>query len=504
MLAGREYELHFAVRDTGIGIPADRFDRLFRSFSQVDASTTRRYGGSGLGLAISKRLSELMGGRIWAESDPGKGSTFHFTVVADASESPEQARRHAAAPALAGKRVLIVDDNATNRRILKLQTERWGIFSRETASPTEALEWIRRGDPYDIVLLDYQMPEMDGVSLAHEIRRLPRSGALTLILLSSLGQAVPVHRDDSGFAAVLSKPLKLSQLHDSLVEALGPSRIASPLPEAPRPDGEPVSRIGGPLRILLAEDNPANQRVALLMLERLGYRAEVATTGRQVLERLDRAAYDLILMDVQMPELDGLEATRAICGRWPSSERPRIVAMTAEAMAGDREACLGAGMDDYIVKPVRLEELQRAIGQCRPVVRESPASVAAEEGPSPSGALDRSVLRDLQAELGGADVLRDVIATFLEGTPGFLRTLRAAAQEGDGGAARRAAHAIKSSSAMLGALALAARCDELERLTRAGEVRELSERVAAIEALYGATRQALEAEIGRAPHAAGT
>ncbi len=503
VLTGREYELHFAVRDTGIGIPADRFDRLFRSFSQVDASTTRRYGGSGLGLAISKRLSELMGGRIWAESDPGKGSTFHFTVVADAAESPEEARRHGAAPELAGKRVLIVDDNATNRRILKLQTERWGIFSRETASPTEALEWIRRGDPYDIVLLDYQMPEMDGISLAREIRRLPRSDALTLILLSSIGQAVPVHREDSGFAAVLSKPLKLSQLHDSLVEVLGPSRIASP-PEVPRPDGEPASRTGGPLRILLAEDNPANQRVALLMLERLGYRAEVATTGREVLERLDRAAYDLILMDVQMPELDGLEATRAICGRWPSSERPRIVAMTAEAMAGDREACLGAGMDDYIVKPVRLEELQRALGQCRPVVRESPTSVAAEEASSPSDALDRSVLRDLQTELGGADVLRDVIATFLEGTPGFLSTLRAAAQEGDAGSARRAAHAIKSSSAMLGGLALAARCEELERLTRAGEVRDLPERVAAIEAVYGTTRQALEAEIGRAPHAAGT
>jgi CheY-like chemotaxis protein/HPt (histidine-containing phosphotransfer) domain-containing protein len=297
---------------------------------------------------------------------------------------------------------------------------------------------------------------------------------------------------------MLSKPLKLSQLHDSLVEALGRRSIASPT-EAPRLPAEPVSPAGIPLRILLAEDNPANQRVALRMLERLGYRAELATTGREVLERLDRATYDVILTDVQMPELDRLEATRAICRRWASSERPRIVAMTAEAMAGDREACLGAGMDDYIVKPVKLEELRRALEQCRPVVREPRASEAREGDSTAPDALDQSVLRELQDELGGADVLRDVVTTFLKETPGFLATLRSAAEKGDAGAIRMAAHTIKSSSAMLGARALSACCAELERLSRAGEVRDLPERIAAIEASYGAAQRALEVEGGGAP-----
>jgi signal transduction histidine kinase/CheY-like chemotaxis protein len=299
-LEGSQREVHFAVRDTGIGIPKDRFDRLFKVFSQVDVSTTRRYGGTGLGLAISKRLSELMGGRIWAESEPGKGSTFHFTIVADEVEALERAAAEGEQSELAGKRVLIVDDNASNRRLLKIQTERWGMRARDTNSPAVALEWIVRGDPFDVALLDYQMPEMDGVALAREIRAVRGAHAPVLILLSSTGQSLASVDADAGFAAGLSKPLRLSHLRDRLLETIGDQRntSAGAVPPVTRDVGSPL-----PLRILLAEDNAINQKVALRLLERLGYGADVVGDGRQVLARLDQAAYDVILMDVQMPEM---------------------------------------------------------------------------------------------------------------------------------------------------------------------------------------------------------
>src|SRR5215470_6733568 len=342
------HEIHFAVRDTGIGISPAQFDRLFKVFSQVDASTTRRYGGTGLGLAICKRLAELMGGRIWAESEPGQGSTFHFTIAADEVAVPTRSTREAQAHELTGKRVLIVDDNRNNRLILKLQTERWGMLARETDSPTLALGWVRQGDPFDVALLDYQMPDMDGIALAREIRTVGGSHAPVLILLSSVGGTTTDPR--AAFAAVLSKPLKLSLLRDRLLETVGDQREDAVA--TPKRSTDDASIPAVPLRILLAEDNELNRKVALRLLERLGYSADLAGNGREALARLEAASYDVVLMDVQMPEMDGLEASRAICARWPANQRPRIVAMTAEAMLGDREKCLAAGMDDYLVKPV--------------------------------------------------------------------------------------------------------------------------------------------------------
>jgi signal transduction histidine kinase/DNA-binding response OmpR family regulator len=488
-LEAERHEVHFAVRDTGIGIPPERFHRLFQSFSQVDASTTRRYGGTGLGLAISKRLAELMGGRIWAESEPGKGSTFHFTIVAEAAPPLADVPSPGFASVLADKRVLIVDDNRTNRRILQLQVEKWGLRARETESPAQALEWIRQGDPYDLALVDYQMPEMDGLTLAKEIRRLPGGRSLALVLLSSIGQTLQIRPGEAGFAAVLSKPVKLSTLQDRLCEIFGERSDAMP-PAGARPD-QPAP---APLRILVAEDNPANQQVALRLLERLGHQADLAASGREVLERLARSAYDVILMDVQMPEMDGLEATRAICARWPAGERPRIVAMTAEAMETDRQACLAAGMDDYVVKPVRLERLARALAQCRPVVGRGGAAERAADDATGSTVLDHGVLRELQAELGGADALRQLIATFLEGSPRFLAALRDAAARNDASGMRQAAHALKSSSAMLGATALSNQCAELEEASRSGIVVDAVARATAIDALYRVVTLALEAE----------
>jgi len=498
-LEGLRREVHFAVRDTGIGIPKDRFDRLFKVFSQVDVSTTRRYGGTGLGLAISKRLSELMGGRIWAESEPGKGSTFHFTIVAEEIEALERAAADGEQPDLAGKRVLIVDDNASNRLLLKLQTERWGMRARDTNSPAVALEWIVQGDPFDVALLDYQMPEMDGIALAREIRAVRGAHAPVFILLSSTGQSLASAHADAGFAVGLSKPLRLSHLRDRLLEAIGDQRdtSADAVPPVAHDMGSPVR-----LRVLLAEDNAINQKVALRLLERLGYGADVVGDGRQALARLDHAAYDVILMDVQMPEMDGLEASRAICARWAASERPRIIAMTAEAMSGDRDKCLAAGMDDYIVKPVTLDRLAAALAKCRPLAAATAPGAAAaprveKQRIAAGTALDRAVLAQLREDLGGAAALREVIRSFLDQTPSVLSALRDAAARADVPSIRRAAHMIKGTSSMLGARELSEQCAEIERVGQTGCIADAGSRAMAVEASYRTIEAALKAEIER-------
>jgi signal transduction histidine kinase/DNA-binding response OmpR family regulator len=484
---GSRREVHVAVRDTGIGIPAERFDRLFKVFSQVDASTTRRYGGTGLGLAICKRLVELMDGRIWAESEHGKGSTFHVTFCADEVAAPTRSTRDAEELELTGSRVLIVDDNRNNRLVLKLQAERWGMLARDTDSPATALTWIRQGDPFDVVLVDYQMPEMDGIAVARAIRAVRAAQPPILILLSSVGQSITSEQTGGVFDAVLSKPLKLSHLRDRLLETVAQPRD---VPAAWRGAERDVCIATAPLRILLAEDNELNQRVAMRLLERLGHRADIASNGREALARLERAVYDVVLMDVQMPALDGLEASRAICARWPAGRRPRIIAMTAEAMQGDREKCLAAGMDDYIVKPVALDQLSAALAKCQPR-RDTPANARGVDG----SALDHDVLDQLRDDLGGTAALREIIATFLEKTPSVLAELRAAAARGDVDGIRRAAHMCKGTSAILGARMLAQQCAELEALARSGLVPDAIACVTAMEVSYRSVEAALMAAV---------
>jgi len=369
----KQYTLQFSVRDTGIGIPKERQDRLFQSFSQVDVSTSRRFGGTGLGLAISKRLSEMMGGAMWAESSgiPGEGSTFSFTITAQAGEAiTPRPHLNGEQPVLAGKRLLIVDDNATNRRILSLQTRNWGMQSRDASLPEEALEWLRRGDPYDAAILDMHMPSMDGLALAKEIRQLDSAVGLPLILCSSLG-GTEAGVEPGTFRASLLKPVRPSALFDILMDIFADQpqtiqREVKAKPVSSRVDAEMASR--HPLRILLAEDNAVNQKLALRFLAQMGYRADLAGNGLEAIEAVDRQVYDVILMDVQMPELDGLEATRRICSHLPRGKRPHIIAMTANAMQGDRELCLQAGMDDYISKPIRVEELVAALQAAQPVL----------------------------------------------------------------------------------------------------------------------------------------
>jgi GAF domain-containing protein/CheY-like chemotaxis protein len=356
-------ELVFAVRDTGIGLDADGKSRLFQSFSQADSTTTRKYGGTGLGLAISRRLVELMGGRLWAESEGlGKGSTFLFAIDLPAAELSAENRRDfvGVQPELTGKRVLIVDDNPTNRRVLGLQTAKWGMVSRDTGSPGEALQWLNEaGETFDVAILDMHMPEMDGLTLAGHIRE--RHPQLPLVMFSSLGRR-EAGDTEGWFSAYLSKPVRQSQLFDTLVTLLAQDSVPkTAAPEKSRIDTEMAAR--HPLRVLLAEDNVVNQKLALRLLSQMGYRADLASNGLEAIESVERQTYDVVLMDVQMPEMDGLEASRRICGKWQANERPRIVAMTANAMDGDRELCLEAGMDDYITKPIRVEQLVEALGR---------------------------------------------------------------------------------------------------------------------------------------------
>ena len=350
--------LQLSVRDTGIGIPEERLDRLFKSFSQVDASTTRQYGGTGLGLVVSKRLCELMGGSIWVESSH-RGSTFRFTIDVELAPAKERSSQDVRAQ-LAGLRVLIVDDNATNRRILSLRTEGWGMHPIETASAVEALAMLAAGEHFDLALLDFQMPGMDGVGLAHEIGALGFAPQMPRILMSSMGTGKAEARQRGvEFDAFVAKPIKVSVLLDAIGEVLGAERARANANSTVNYDEQLSRRY--PLRILLAEDNPVNQDVATHMFTKLGYRTDVAADGREAIEALERQPYDLVFMDMQMPRMDGLEAARQICAQFAPDTRPRIVAMTANAMAGDRARCMEAGMDDYVSKPVRVEDLAKAL-----------------------------------------------------------------------------------------------------------------------------------------------
>jgi PAS domain S-box-containing protein len=480
---GREYKLHFAVRDSGIGIPQARLSRLFESFSQVDASTTRRYGGTGLGLAISKRLSELMGGTIWVESQVGEGSTFHFTIQAEQAPALAPAHEHGAAPQLHGRRILIVDDNATNRHILVRQTESWGMLARDSASPTQALEWIRRGDPFDLAILDMQMPEMDGVTLAEELRRYRDARELPLLMLTSLASSGEL-QGGGAFATSLTKPIKPSQLYDTLMSVFGatPAGVQAPT----RREG-PVEQLAErlPMRILLAEDNVVNQQLALLLLQKLGYRADVAADGLEALQALEREPYDVVLMDVQMPKMDGLEATRHIHQRWPQGRRPHVIAATANAMQEEREACLAAGMDDYLRKPIHLEELAAALR--RLPGREPPGP------PRSARVLDPPALERLMQTIGDdLGLLATLIDTFLRDVPRLVDGARQGLEQGQADEVRRAAHTLKSNGATFGAMRLSELSHELEALARSGILEGTADLLARIEGEYESVRIALE------------
>jgi signal transduction histidine kinase/DNA-binding response OmpR family regulator/HPt (histidine-containing phosphotransfer) domain-containing protein len=445
------YEFQFAVKDTGVGIPEDRQNRLFKSFSQVDSSTTRQYGGTGLGLAIGKQLSEKMGGQMWVESEVNRGSTFYFTIVAPAESNIQSEKDELQ---LADKRVLIVDDNATNRQILILQTQSWGMIPRAVESGTEALKLLQ-AQSFDLAILDMQMPHMDGLTLAAKIHQYPPTKNLPLLLLTSIDKTEIEKQSatNSNFAAVISKPIKQIHLCNVLNQILSSKPVNLITATQPHKKTDPMVVL--PLQILLAEDNIVNQKVAIHLLQQLGYAADVAKDGLEVLEALNQRPYDVVLMDVQMPKMDGLEATRQIIAS--NQVRPRIIAMTANAMQGDREECLNAGMDDYLSKPIRLDDLARALSKCQ-----------VQALPSP---IDINIIAEFKAMMGdSADtILVEIVDCYLEDAPQHLKTIARAISQKDADQLRRSSHTLKSSSATLGATRLATLCQELETLSRSLE-----------------------------------
>jgi PAS domain S-box-containing protein len=464
------HRLHFTVRDTGIGIPADRIDRLFESFSQVDASTTRRHGGTGLGLAISKRLCELMGGRMWVQSERGVGSAFHFTLAVEASSDTRPAPE---APELRGKRLLVVDDNAANREVIVRHARSWGMVARETGSPARALEWIRRGDPLDVAILDMQMPGMDGLTLAREIRGYRDVRTLPLVMLTSLGRRIDDRRVSAEFAAFLTKPIRGSQLHATVAAVLGAGTAGAQAPRDREPRSTATTR--APLRVLLVEDNAVNRQLALRLLDKLGHQADVAVNGLEALEALRQRPYEVVLMDVEMPEMDGLETARRIHRLWPPRERPRIIAMTANAMQGDREICLAAGMDDYLSKPIDPDELSAALSR----------------GSVQDRVLDPEALARVGVETGDQAFLSELIETFLRDAPVLLDALRGALETAEIQQLRRAAHTLKSNGRVFGATTLAELCQELEAMANANHLGGAHRLVGQIEEEYARVECAL-------------
>ncbi len=358
---GQTQEIHFAIEDSGIGIAADRLSAIFKPFSQADSSTTREYGGTGLGLAICRRLSELMGGRVWAESTPEAGSTFHFTIATEARDQPERVFLYRSDPRLAGRRALIVDANPTMRLLLSRQADAWGMLTETATSASEALELLASDVRIDLAIMDRELMRRDEVSWVKGWGREGRHRDLPLVLLTPLAK----NGDGSGAPGMkdypdLNQPVKPAQLFDVLTELAADvpraARIADPPVRPVRLKPRPASATS--LRILVAEDNPVIQKVAPAFLSKLGYTCTLVSNGREALSALEHEPFDLVLMDVQMPEMDGFEATRRIRQRFSPEERPMVVAMTAHAMRGYRDKCLEAGMDDYISKPLKLAELQ--------------------------------------------------------------------------------------------------------------------------------------------------
>lgn len=560
------HEIQFAVKDTGIGIPTNRLDRLFKSFSQVDSSTSRQYGGTGLGLAISKRLAEMMGGRMWVESGgaisgsppegfrlkvkpenieaihPNKqldhpefdsqtlysaGSTFYFTIVAESVPQSLQTDRHVFQPQLTGKRLLIVDDNATNRQILTLQAQLWGMLSQAAHSGAEALHWLSQGEKFDLAILDLCMPGMDGLSLAAQIKQQPNGQHLPLVMLTSWGKPeLESEAIAADFAAFLNKPIKQSQLYNVLahifngqpikvkpdtqglanadVPGVATASLALPFSQPVKLDPTRAQQL--PLRILVAEDNKVNQQLALQLLARMGYRADVAGNGLEAIQALRRQTYDLVFMDVHMPEMDGLTATQHICQEWSPAFRPKIIAMTANAMQGDRDKCLKAGMDDYISKPIRVEQLVQSLKKCQPCDQSHNPCQLDLENPEPipkgeealilEAAIDQTVLQAFRSTMGAnASVfLKQLIDIYLEETPLLLQTLATSLTQADAAAMKQAAHTLKSSSASLGAMGFSQLCQELEKLGESGTTTETKHLLTQLQFEYERVKTALQLE----------
>ncbi len=499
--------LRFAVRDTGIGIPPDKLGVLFTKFTQVDASTTRNFGGTGLGLALSKQLVELFNGEIGVRSEEGRGSEFWFKVRLPVQPEREREQQQAK-EVLRGVRVLIVDDNATNREILQAQTSSWGMVPVEAADGPAALRAlgaaVEAGEAFRLAILDMQMPVMDGASLGRAIRADPRLAGTTLVMMTSLGQIEGDHRlDGVGLAACLMKPVRQTELFTSLAAVLSvrPTAAAEP-PRAAPPPRRPRFRSNA--RVLLVEDNFTNQQVAIGILAQMGVRADAAGNGVEAIKALESIPYDLVLMDVQMPIMDGLQATRRV--RDPQSpvlnHAIPIIAMTARALPRDREICLEAGMNDYVSKPVDPQSLAVALALWLPsetiqAIDPGPAAprpVAAERIPTGEPAVqvfNRAGLLERLSDDGA--MLQSLQKGFLVEMPRQIAALKETVARGDAKVAGAQAHKIKGSSANLGGEALSALAAVLEAAGENADLDTLRARVPELDEQFALLKNAMEA-----------
>jgi len=517
--------LQFAVRDTGIGIPDDKVDQLFKSFSQVDASTTRHYGGTGLGLAISKNLAQLMGGTMWVTSVAGKGSTFLFTI----SVQPAPAARAADAPApLKGLTTLLVEKNMTQRHALATLFARWGLSVKECGGAAEAIEWMQGGGRFQLGVIDRHLPEINGLQLGKEVRRFGGLEQVPLVLFTSLADRKDDQESTGGnFAVCLAKPVKHAQLRDALVRAVTGVSADSKAAAAKPAEGTLADRY--PIRFLLAEDNAVNQKVALRLLQQFGYLADVAHNGAEAVSAVSTRPYDIIFMDVQMPEMDGLQATRRIrefeqapgAGRM---QRHVIIAMTANAMVGDRERCMAAGMDDYLPKPVRPDALRTMIEKWgKTLVRTpEPAPAAKAAGgttsftrkpktglpadaptmttpastppPEDTPPVDIAKLTDLA---GGDEGLGELVDLYLTQTAGQIEGIRAAITAGQAQEVRRIAHSAAGANATCGMEGVVPALRALERMGDAGQLDGAGAEIETVAREYARVKAYLEKHLGR-------
>lgn len=463
---GRRSTLHIVVADTGIGIASDKHQSIFEAFSQADGSTTRRFGGTGLGLSISGRLVELMGGRIWVESEPGAGSTFHVEVGFDVGDMPAEPVAPYRLPPI---RVLIVDDNFVNRRILTEQLTRWGAEPHAVDGGRAALEVLvaaaRSRQAFPLVLLDMNMPELDGLDVVDLIGDTPElTGTSIIMLTSSAGPEAAARSRAHGVSACLSKPFRNEELFRAIVAALDPGGARTPAPSAapaaPAPPQTPSQTDG--LSVLVAEDNPVNQRLAVALLARKGHKVTVAETGFEVLAAMDRSRFDLILMDLQMPGMGGLDATHKIRERERATgTHVRIVAMTAHAMPGDRERCLAAGMDDYLTKPIDSKRLYDALG------RVSDVALAGVPFQSVLSWDRADVLRRLD---GDHALLTEIIRLFLDDAPRLVEEIRVAIDSGDARRVQSTAHRLKGAAGNLAASNVAEAARKIEVIGEKGDL----------------------------------
>ncbi len=519
----QNYKIKISVRDTGIGIPQEKMDKLFKSFSQVDASTTREYGGTGLGLVICKNLCEMMHGNISVESELGIGSTFSFTIIAPSVEETNTNNTQTEKQYLLGKQMLIVDDNATNRQILTLQAQSWGMLTCAVESGAKALELLQKGAAsFDLAVLDLQMPNMDGIELAKIIRFQTKYHNLPLIMLTSWGTDIFQQQEqDLKFAAILNKPIQQSKLRNVLINILAEDSIEKKKPEPVKFQHENLAETI-PLKILVAEDSVVNQKVALLILRQLGYRADAVSSGVEAIKALQRQSYDLVFMDVQMPEMDGLTATKLICKEWSSSQRPYIIAMTASVILGDRQVCLDAGMDDYIAKPIRVEALVEALKKIKTKSNshqmidpnsstnmdlslkskinqktETMPQILPNKTSQNIETINPKILNSLRQMAGqqASKIISELINNYFEDAPLQLKEIQKAIESHDPKALRLSAHSLRSASANLGANKLADLCKQLEHIARGNTTKGALEYLSILEIEYQQVCKALEKEL---------